>query len=88
MDSRWNWRILPSGRAVQKNGEIGPFAWTSHILSSTAKIAYLYWLHYAYSLDEAWLRTNAYPVIKGRPSFIAISPISTRPPTENTISAM
>jgi hypothetical protein len=65
MDSRWNWRILPSAREVNKTGELGPFAWTSHILSSTAKIAYVFWLHYAYTADEAWLRTNGYPVIKG-----------------------
>jgi len=69
MDSRWNWRLLPAARAVQIDGQLGPVAWTSHILSSTAKIAYVYWLHYAYSLDEAWLRTEGYPVIKGAAEF-------------------
>jgi hypothetical protein len=69
MDSRWNWWLLPDAREVNKNGDQGPFSWTSHILSSTAKIAYVYWLHYAYSLDEGWLRTNAYPVIKGAAEF-------------------
>ena len=69
MDSRWNWRILPSAREVNKNGDLGPFAWTSHIMSATAKIAYVYWLHYAYTLDEDWLRTNGYPVIKGAAEF-------------------
>ena len=69
MDSRWNWRILPDARNEQLTGEFGPVAWTSHILSSTAKIAYVYWLHYAYSLDEAWLRAQAYPVIRGAAEF-------------------
>ena len=69
MDSRWNWWLMPEAHNVQASGEIGPPSWTSHILSSTAKIAYVYWLHYAYSLDEAWLRAEAYPVIKGAAEF-------------------
>ncbi len=69
LDSRWNWRLLPSARAVQINGEYGPVAWTSHVMSTTAKIAYLYWLHYAYSLDKEWLKTTAYPMIKGTAEF-------------------
>lgn len=69
MDSRWNWWLMPDALRVQENGEVGPPSWTSHILSSTAKIAYVYWLHYAYSLDEPWLRSDAYPVIKGAAEF-------------------
>ncbi len=69
MDSRWNWWLLPRANVVQAGGEIGPPSWTSHILSSTVKIAYVYWLHYAYSLDEPWLRAEAYPVIKGAAEF-------------------
>ena len=69
MDSRWNWWLKPDAHMVQSDGEFGPPSWTSHILSSTAKIAYVYWLHYAYSLDEPWLRDKAYPVIKGAAEF-------------------
>jgi hypothetical protein len=69
MDSRWNWRILPDARNEQLTGELGPVAWTSHINSGMAKIAYVYWLHYAYSLDEAWLRAQGYPVIRGAAEF-------------------
>lgn len=65
MDSRWNWNILPDARAPQPHGDLGPYSWTSHVLSTTAKVAYAYWLHFAYSLDEDWLRTQAYPIIKG-----------------------
>jgi hypothetical protein len=69
LDSRWNWRLLPTARAVQTSGAFGPVAWTSHVMSTTAKIAYLYWLHYAYSLDKEWLKTTAYPMIKGTAEF-------------------
>jgi len=63
LNSRWNFMFL---RRSSKKGEIGgPFAWTSHIMSSTAKIAYVYWTNYAYHLDKDWLRTIGYPMIKG-----------------------
>lgn len=65
LDSRWNWRLLPDARGVQTDGKLGPSAWTLPVLSTTAKIAYTYWLHYAYNLDKTWLRDNAYPVIRG-----------------------
>jgi hypothetical protein len=61
LNSRWNWRFLKDQK--------GPFAWTSHVMSTTAKISYLYWLHYAYSLDQDWLRTNGYPMIKSTAEF-------------------
>jgi len=61
LNSRWNYRYT----ANQK----GPYAWTSHVMSTTAKIAYLYWLHYAYWPDEEWLRTTAYPMIRGAAEF-------------------
>jgi hypothetical protein len=61
LNSRWNWEFLANKK--------GPFAWTSHIMSTTAKISYLYWLRYAYYLDEEWLKTTAYPMIKGTVEF-------------------
>jgi hypothetical protein len=61
LNSRWNWRFT----ATKK----GPFAWTSHIMSTTAKISYLYWLKYAYYLDKDYLKTTAYPMIKGTVEF-------------------
>ena len=67
LNSRWNFLFL---RRSSKRGEVGlPFAWTSHIMSSTAKIAYLYWLNYAYHLDKDWLRNVGYPMIKGVAEF-------------------
>lgn len=61
LNSRWNYRYT--------DNQQGPYGWTSHVLSSTAKIAYLYWLHYAYYLDQDWLRTTGYPMIKGTAEF-------------------
>ncbi len=61
LNSRWNYRYTDTKQ--------GPYGWTSHVLSSTAKIAYLYWLHYTYDLDQDWLRTNGYPMIKGTAEF-------------------
>ena len=41
----------------------------THILSTTAKIAYLYWLRYDVSRDAAFLRDSAYPMLKGTVEF-------------------
>ena len=57
LTSRWNYRYTDTQQ--------GPFAWTSHVLSTTAKIAHLYWLHDAYWPDPKWLRATGYPVIRG-----------------------
>ena len=63
LNSRWNFMFLLRS---SKTGEVGgPFAWTSHIMSATAKIAYIYWQNYAYHMDREWLQTTAYPMIKG-----------------------
>ena len=61
LNSRWNYRYT--------GNQQGPFAWTSHVMSTTAKIANLYWLHYAYWPDADWLRTTGYPVIRGTAEF-------------------
>jgi hypothetical protein len=70
-NSRWNWGDY---RGKQANGNYddkgrGPFGHVTHIFSSTAKIAYLYWLRYEYGLDTEWLRNTGYPVIKGAVEF-------------------
>jgi hypothetical protein len=57
--SRWNW----------KDRDWLPYGSTTHIFSSGAKIAYLYWLRYQYTMDEQWLRSRAYPMIKGVAEF-------------------
>jgi hypothetical protein len=41
----------------------------SHILGSNAKIAYWFWKRYEYTLDIAWLRDRAYPMLRGAAEF-------------------
>jgi hypothetical protein len=41
----------------------------SHIFGSTAKIAYLYWRRYEFTLDRDWLRDRAYPMLRGAVEF-------------------
>jgi len=67
-NSRWNFHGPGSwveGRWVETPRGTGPFGPVSHIFSSGAKIAYLYWLEYEYTQDQAWLRDRAYPMLKG-----------------------
>ncbi|HTW94537.1 MAG TPA: hypothetical protein VMD30_07080, partial [Tepidisphaeraceae bacterium] len=67
--SRWNWMLHDprwvDGRWLSEDKGAGPFGHTTHILSTTAKIAWLYWLRYDYTRDENWLRTRAYPMLRG-----------------------
>ncbi len=76
LNSRWNWLFLEKvdGGPIARNENTRyapnpPFAYTLHVMSSTAKISYLYWLRYAYYLDKEWLRSTGYPMIKGSAEF-------------------
>ncbi len=70
--SRWNW--MGGGKYVdgvwqptERGG--GPYGPVTHIFSRGAKIAYTYWQRYEYTLDKAWLRDRAYPMLKGVAEF-------------------
>jgi len=70
--SRWNWQ--GSGKWVEGRWEPegrggGPYGPVTHIFSRGAKIAYQFWQRYEYTLDEAWLRERAYPILKGVAEF-------------------
>ncbi len=70
--SRWNW--MASGRYEKGRWETtdrgyGPYGNVSHIFGSTAKIAYLYWRRYEFTQDREWLRTRAYPMLRGAAEF-------------------
>ena len=73
LNSSWNWLFLRRSSKTGEDGS-GPFAWTSHIMSSTAKVAYVFWLNYAYHLDKEWLKETGYPVIKGVVEFYSNFP--------------
>jgi hypothetical protein len=47
----------------------GIFGHCTHILGSGARIANLFWQRYEFTLDRAWLRDRAYPMIKGSAEF-------------------
>jgi hypothetical protein len=70
--SRWNW--IASGKwvdgrwVIEERGS-GPFGNVNHILGTTGKIAFLFWRRYEYTLDRAWLRDRAYPMLKGAAEF-------------------
>jgi len=71
-NSRWNWKGVGKwvkGKWVVPEKGAGPFGHVTHILSSTAKVAFLYWQRYEYTRDEAWLRDRAYPMLKGTVEF-------------------
>jgi hypothetical protein len=76
LNSRWNWLFMekieggPIARIENTRFTPNPpFSYTLHVMSSTAKISYLYWLRYAYSLDKEWLKNIGYPMIKGSVEF-------------------
>lgn len=70
--SRWNWKAREQwqqGQLVYTSKYNGPFGEVTHIFSTTAKIAFQYWLRYEYTLDRQWLANRAYPMLKGAAEF-------------------
>src|SRR4051812_3571328 len=70
--SRWNW--IQAGAWKQGHWTItdrgsGPYGPVNHNFATTAKVAYLFWRRYEYTLDREWLRTRAYPMLKGAVEF-------------------
>jgi len=70
--SRWNWNERGSwvnGRWVTKERGAGPFGNVTHILGTTAKVAWMYWRRYEFTMDRQWLRDRAYPMLKAAAEF-------------------
>ena len=70
--SRWNWNESGNwveGRWVWTERGSGPYGPVTHILGTTAKVAYLFWRRYEYTLDREWLKNRAYPMLKGAAEF-------------------
>jgi hypothetical protein len=70
--SRWNWNQSGrwvDGRWITQDRGVGPYGAVNHIFGTTAKIAYLFWRRYEYTLDVEWLRNRAYPMLKGAVEF-------------------
>jgi hypothetical protein len=68
-NSRWNWISQDGhyelGQWIPQDKGAPPFGHVTHIFGTTAKIAYLYWLKYEYTQDQAWLADRAYPMLRG-----------------------
>lgn len=70
--SRWNWNqsgAWVNGRWVTKERGSGPYGAVNHILGTTAKVAYLYWRRYEFTLDGEWLLDRAYPMLRAAAEF-------------------
>jgi len=70
--SRWNWKAAGEwvdGHFLWKDRGCGPYGPVTHILSSGAKIAYLFWVHYEHTQDGEFLREHAYPLLRGIAEF-------------------
>jgi hypothetical protein len=82
-NSRWNflgdghWErghfVVPTkggSRSVNDGGERSEiFGHTTHILGVGARVANIYWQRYEFTMDTNWLRSRAYPMIKGAAEF-------------------
>lgn len=70
--SRWNWiggGQWSGARWVPAERPTAPFGPVTHILGTTAKVAYLYWRRYEYTRDDEWLRMRAWPMLQGAAEF-------------------
>jgi len=70
--ARWNFQAdgeWVNGHYVVPTKGHGIFGHCTHILGPGTRIADLFWQRYQYTMDEAWLRDRAYPMIKGMAEF-------------------
>ncbi|HVY94711.1 MAG TPA: hypothetical protein VHA14_18240, partial [Bryobacteraceae bacterium] len=70
--SRWNWiqnqKWVNAKNVIEDRG-FGPYGAVNHNFGTTAKIAYLFWRRYEFTLDREWLESRAYPMLKGAAEF-------------------
>jgi hypothetical protein len=75
--SPWNWMNVghwKDGRYIVPERGDGPYGPTSHWFTTTAKVAYLFWRRYEYTLDRDWLRERTYPMLRGAVEFYRCHP--------------
>jgi hypothetical protein len=66
--SRWNFHgegRWEGGYWVVPNKGAGAFGHTTHILGVGARLGVLAWQRYLFTMDAAWLKNGAYPLLKG-----------------------
>lgn len=70
--SRWNWKARGKwidGHFIWDAWQPCPYGPVTHILSSGAKIVHLFWQIYEHTQDQSYLRSRAYPMIRGVAEF-------------------
>lgn len=75
--SVWNWEGVghwKHGHYIVPERGNGPYGPTSHWITATAKVAYLFWRRYEYTQDQQWLRLRAYPMLRGAVEFYRCHP--------------
>ncbi|MFV1968600.1 MAG: DUF5703 domain-containing protein, partial [Pirellulaceae bacterium] len=55
--------------SVVTNPREGRYAWISHVASSGSELAVQAWWRYRFTGDKQWLRTHAYPLLRGTVEF-------------------
>jgi hypothetical protein len=76
-NARWNFQgdgHFEHGHYIMPNKGAGIFGHCTHILSDAARIGNLFFQRYQFTLDDAWLRDRAYPVIRGAAEFYRTFP--------------
>lgn len=71
-NSRWNWKSVGryvDGKWVYETKPDPPNGHVVHLFGSQAQLANQYWVAYQHSGDEAFLREQGYPMIKGALEF-------------------
>lgn len=75
--ARWNFQAdgeWVEGKYVVPTKGSGIYGHCTHILGAGARIADLFWQRYQFTMDEAWLRDRAYPMIKAQAEFYRTFP--------------
>ena len=50
-------------------GQLGRYTWISHYATGVLDLGQQFWWRYRYSGDLEWMRTNAYPILRGGMEF-------------------
>ena len=51
------------------HAQLGPYSWISHVVSSGSELAVHAWWRYRHTGDQEWLRSHAYPLLRGSAEF-------------------
>ncbi len=54
---------------ASRTNPAGAYTWISHMASSGAELAVQAWWRYRYTGDDRWLRSHAYPLLRGAAEF-------------------